>query len=68
LRLIQREQPWQRYRIYTVGIDGHFIGFEPIVCDDDAEATEKAKRMVDAHAIELWSGPRLIVRFERKPE
>jgi hypothetical protein len=56
------------YRAYVVGIDGHFISFEPLVCDDDAEATEKAKRLVDGHAVELWSGARMVVRLERKPE
>ena len=55
------------YRAYTVGVDGHFIGFEPIVCADDAAAVEKAKRLVDGHDVELWSGPRLIIRLERKP-
>jgi hypothetical protein len=30
------------YRAYPVGIDGHFIGFEPLVCADDAGAIEKA--------------------------
>jgi hypothetical protein len=29
-----------------------------------AEATEKAKRLVDGHAVELWSGERLVVRIE----
>jgi hypothetical protein len=24
------------------------------------EATEKAKRLVDGHAVEVWSGPRLL--------
>ncbi len=33
------------YREYTVGHDGHFIGFEPLVCADDAEAIEQAKRI-----------------------
>jgi hypothetical protein len=55
------------YRAYTVRVDGHFIGFEPIVCADDAAAVEKAKRLVDGHDVELWSGPRLIIRLERKP-
>jgi hypothetical protein len=32
------------YRAYTVGIDGYFIGFEPLLCHDDAEAIEKAQR------------------------
>ena len=54
------------YRAFTVGIDGHFVGFEPIVCDDDASAIELAKRMLDGHDIELWSGGRLIARLTAK--
>jgi hypothetical protein len=56
------------YRAYTVGDDGHFIGVEPLICASDAEATAKAKRLVDGHDVELWSGERLVVRLERKPK
>jgi hypothetical protein len=34
------------YRAYFVGDDEHIIGFEPLVCADDGEAVEKAKRLV----------------------
>jgi hypothetical protein len=51
------------YRAYTVGLDGHFIGFEPLVCADDAEAIEKAKGLVVDRPIELWSGPRFVTRL-----
>jgi hypothetical protein len=54
------------YRAYTVGSDGHFIGYEPLICDDDAEAVERAKRLVDGHDVELWSGPRLVIRLGHK--
>jgi hypothetical protein len=51
------------YRVYLVGDDGHFIGFEPLVCIDDGEAIEKAKRLIDKHPIEIWSGERLVKRL-----
>jgi hypothetical protein len=54
------------YRALFVGNDGHFRGFEPIVCADDAEAIAKAKRLVDGHDVELWSGSRLVVRLKAK--
>jgi hypothetical protein len=56
------------YRIYTVGSDGHFIGFEPLVCDDDAQAIEKAKQLLDGHDLQIWSGPRYVMRLESKDE
>jgi hypothetical protein len=54
------------YRAYTVGVDGHFVGYERLVCVDDPEAIAKAKRLVDGHDVELWSGERMIVRLSRK--
>ena len=55
------------YRVYTVGRDGHFIGIEPLTCADDSEAIQKAKHLVDGHDVELWSGPRLVIRFKHEP-
>ena len=52
------------YRAYTVGLDGHFISFEPLVCRDDGEAVAKARHLVDGHDVEVWSGERFIVRLE----
>jgi hypothetical protein len=51
------------YRAYIVGDDGHIIGFEPLVCADDGEAIEKAKRLVDRYPIEVWNGERLVKRL-----
>jgi hypothetical protein len=55
-------------RAYTVGLDGHFIGFEPLVGANDVEATEKATRLVDGYDIKLWSGERFIIRLDRKQD
>jgi len=49
------------YRAYLVGPDGHFVGFEPLVCADDAKAIEKAEQLVDGDDVELWNGGRLVV-------
>jgi hypothetical protein len=55
------------YRAFSVGSDGHFNGFVPLICADDAEAIAKAQGLVDEHDIELWSGDRLVIRLQRKP-
>jgi hypothetical protein len=55
------------YRAFVVGRDGHFSGFEPLVCADDAEAIEEAKRLIDGHDIELWSGARFVIRLPHDP-
>jgi hypothetical protein len=54
------------YRAFTVGRDGHFSGFEPLICADDAEAIAQAKRLVGDNDVELWSGGRLVIRLEAK--
>jgi hypothetical protein len=56
------------YRVYTVGVDGHFIGFEPLICRDDGEAVAKAQGMVDGHDIEIWSGDRFVLRMKSRKE
>ena len=56
------------YRAYVVGDDDHFVGFEPMVCRDDAEAMARAGRLVDGHDIELWSGDRLVTRLVHREE
>jgi hypothetical protein len=53
------------YRAYIVGIDGHIVGFQALVCADDVEAINEARRLVDGHDIELWSGARLVIRLNR---
>jgi hypothetical protein len=64
-----RMQAMVDYRVYfySVGLDGHFIRFDAIVCANDEEAIEKAKRYVDGHDIELWSGDRFVTRINHKP-
>lgn len=54
------------YRAFPIGVDGHFIGFEPLVCDSDDEAIDKAKRLVDGHDVELCCGARLVIRLDAR--
>jgi hypothetical protein len=56
------------YRVYTVGLDGHFTGFEALRCADDAEAIDRARRLVDGCDVELWSGDRFVARLGPKQE
>ena len=54
------------YRAYVVGDDGHFIGFEPMICRDDGEAVAKARRLVDRHDVEVWNCERFVLKLEAK--
>jgi hypothetical protein len=57
------------YRAYTVGSDGHFDGYEPLICDNDDDAIAKACALLGAEDIELWSGARLVTKLtsRKKP-
>jgi hypothetical protein len=43
--------------------DGGFNGFVTLICADDAEAIAKVKPLAGGQDIELWSGPRLVIRL-----
>jgi hypothetical protein len=52
------------YRVYQVGLDGHFIDFHALTCEDDREAIEQARRLIDGYDVELWSGKRFVIKLE----
>ena len=54
------------YRAYKVGADGHFVGFEPLICESDDEAIVQARSLLDGKDIELWTGARLVVRLNHQ--
>ena len=39
------------------------IGYEPLICADDAEAVEKAKRLINGLDIEVWNGGRFVAKL-----
>jgi len=34
------------------------------MCEDEPDARQRAKQLVDGAAVELWEGPRRIERFD----
>ncbi|MBR1194084.1 hypothetical protein JQ609_32455 [Bradyrhizobium sp. AUGA SZCCT0169] len=52
------------YRAYLIKPDGHVTFRVDLLCDNDEAAKERAKLLVDSHAVELWDGPRKIAQFE----
>ena len=54
------------YRAYMVGSDGHFVGYEPITCDDDSQAVEQARRLLNERDIEVWCSNRLVTVLTAK--
>jgi hypothetical protein len=53
---------------YYVGADGYEIALKALECADDAEASEKVRRLAGDHDIELWCGDRFVIRLDRIPE
>ena len=52
-----------RYRVLILDREGQVLRMERIEGDEDDEAVERARRLVDGHAVELWDGVRFIEHF-----
>lgn len=52
------------YSAYVIGEDGHIASRIDLICDDDLMAKERAKQLVDGHAVELWQEAKKIARFD----
>jgi hypothetical protein len=51
------------YRAFIIGEDGHVKGREDLLCENETEAVEKAKQLVDGDDIELGHRDHRIARF-----
>jgi hypothetical protein len=59
------------YRAYIFGKDSHrFLKIPEFLSDhrDDATAMKAARKLVDAHDVELWDASRLVCRFTSAKE
>ena len=52
------------YRAYVIGADGHIELRVDLAVPDETIARERAKQLVNGHAVELWQGATKIERFE----
>lgn len=51
--------PPPAYRVVTLAGNGTVLGSLPILVGDDEQGRERAKSMVNGHAVELWDRPAL---------
>ncbi|GJD93630.1 hypothetical protein [Methylobacterium iners] len=51
------------YRANLIDEQGAVVSAVRILAGDDVEAREKAKALVDGHAVDLWAGLRFIDHF-----
>jgi hypothetical protein len=52
------------FRAYVIDGEGHITLRIDLEVQDEAEARERAKLLVDGNAVELWKGATKLDRFE----
>ena len=53
------------YRIYTVKEDGHLAGPPRIVeCTNDEIVVQEARHLLEDQLLEIWQGPRVVMRLD----
>ena len=54
------------YRAYPVSKDHHVAAAPSVAvpCENKQDGIQKAQQLLDGHDIELWDGPRFIVRLK----
>ena len=52
------------YRAFVMGPDGRIVDRIDLFCASEKDALDRARQLVDEHAIELWEAARRIERFE----
>jgi predicted nucleotidyltransferase len=52
------------YRAYIIRPDGHIHYRVDLACNDEADAKEQPKALVDGFDVELWELDKLIERFK----
>ena len=49
------------YRAYLIGNSGRIEAATPLRAENDEDAIEQTRRLVEAHAMELWDRGRLVM-------
>lgn len=52
------------YRAVMLNASGGEVLNTPVSASNDSEAKDKARALVDGHAVDLWDSMRFIERFE----
>jgi hypothetical protein len=53
------------YGIYRLSVDNNIFGRPEVVdCDSDQEVIARAKARLDGLDVEVWDGPRIVIRLK----
>ena len=53
------------YRIYRLSAENRIVGVSEVVeCETDQEAITEAKKKLDGLDVEIWQGPRVVLRLK----
>ena len=52
------------YAIHLLDGQGAITASRTLLCQDDLEALSEGVKCAEAHAIEIWQGPRLVARVK----
>jgi hypothetical protein len=58
-----RGEAMPEYRVYSLGLDGHFLKSDGFECADDNSAIKRAQQLLDGRDAELWCGGRFIAKL-----
>jgi len=56
------------YRVFVIDPNGHVTSRIDLWCTDEADAKERAEKLVDGHDIELWHRDQRIAIFRHAKE
>ena len=54
------------HRAFVIGTDGRVQDRHDLICENEAEARERAERLMNGHDIELWQLDRILAVFRHK--
>ena len=59
------ERTMPHYGIYRLSVDNNIFGRPEVVdCDSDQEVIARAKARLDGLDVEVWDGPRIVIRLK----
>ena len=58
----------KEYQLFILTLEGHVKAQYDLICADDDDAKRRAAKFFTVFSVELWDGPRRLVRFPSRLE